>query len=157
MDIAGRKIRTKLLCKGKEKGKVKIKEGELVWLADHAGGFTNEDIVISPNEPGIIKMLKKGERVFIDDGIIKCVVETIKKDRAALRIVPLLEKHQIKTDKGLNFPDSEISISPITDFDKTCLPFICEHANMVGFSFVCYPSDMENLQQILKKLSRIHH
>jgi pyruvate kinase len=154
MDMAGPKIRTKLLCKGKEKGKVKIKEGELVWLADDANSFTNEDVVINPNEAGIIKMLKKGERVFIDDGIIKCVVETIKKDCVALRIVRISsKKHQIKTDKGINFPDSEISISPITDFDKTCLPFICEHANLVGFSFVCYPSDMESLQRILEELS----
>ena len=154
MDIAGPKLRTKLLCKGKENGKVKIKEGELVWLADDAKSFNKDDVVISPTEPGILRMLKKGERVFIDDGIIKCVVEAIKKNGVALRIVRISsEKHLVKTDKGINFPDSEISISPITDYDKACLPFICEHADMVGFSFVCYPLDMESLKHILEKLS----
>jgi len=154
MDIAGPKIRTKLLCKGKSKGKVKVEEGELIWLAEDAKKFQKDDIVISPNEPGILEMLKKGERVFIDDGIIKCVVEEAQKESVSLRIVRISsEKHQIKTEKGINFPDSEISISPITEFDKACLPFICEHADLVGFSFVCYPSDMDSLQGMLNKLS----
>ena len=158
MDLAGPRIRTRLLNKGKEKGKVKVKEGELVWLADDADGFKNDDIVISPNEAGIIAMLKKGERVYIDDGMIKGVVETIKKKRAAMRIVRISsQKQQIKEDKGINFPDSEISISSITEFDKACLPFICDHADMVGYSFVRYPSDLEALQHALKKLSPVHH
>lgn len=156
MDLAGPKIRTILMKKGKEKGKVKIKEGELVWLTDDAKGFKDDEIVISPNEPGIITMLKKGERVYIDDGMIKAVVESIKKNRAAIRIIRISSsKQQIKADKGINFPDSEISISSLTEFDKACLPFICDHADMVGYSFVRYPSDLAGLQQALKKLSSL--
>jgi len=82
MDLAGPKIRTKLMCKGREKGKLKVKEGGLVWLADDAKGFAATDIVICPNEPGIVAMLKKGERVYIDDGMVKGVIETIDKRRA---------------------------------------------------------------------------
>jgi pyruvate kinase len=152
MDLAGPKIRTKLLSKGKEKGKVKVQEGQKVWLSDEARGFTAEDIVISPHVPGIIAMLKKGERVYIDDGMIKCVVETSGKKKAALRIIRISStKPQIKAEKGINFPDSEINIDPLTEFDKKCLPFICRHADMVGYSFVRYPSDLETLQDALKK------
>jgi pyruvate kinase len=153
MDIAGPKIRTKLLGKGSKKGKVKIKEDELIWLADEARHFNDDEIVISPNVTGIIPMLKKGERVFIDDGMIKGIVETIKKDGVSVRIVRISGKPQIKAEKGINFPDSEISLSPITDFDKACLPFICENADMVGFSFVSDPSDLELLQDTLKTLT----
>lgn len=154
MDLAGPKIRTKLLNKGKEKGKVKVKEGELIWLADNAKGFDADEIVISPNEPGLIAMLKKGERVYIDDGLIKAVVEKIKKGRVGVRIVRISSgKQQIKDGKGINFPDSVITITSLTEFDKACLPFICEHANMVGYSFVRYPSDLLELQQVLKKIS----
>jgi pyruvate kinase len=155
MDLAGPKIRTILMKKGKEKGKVKVKEGELVWLADDDRGFKEEDIVISANEPGIIAMLKKGERVYIDDGIIKGVVESIKKDRAALRIIRIASgKQQIKAGKGINFPDTDISISSLTEFDKACLPFVCEHADMVGYSFVRYASDLAGLHQALETISR---
>jgi pyruvate kinase len=154
MDLAGPKIRTKIMGKGKEKGKVKIKEGELVWLAEDSKGFKNDDIVISPTEPGIIPMLKKGERVYIDDGIIKGIIEATTKNRVAMRIVRISsEKHQIKTGKGINFPDSDISIASLTSFDKVCLPFICEHADLVGYSFVRFSSDMKCLQDILKKQS----
>lgn len=156
MDLAGPKIRTRLIKKGREKGKVKVKEGELVWLSDDAAGFKDDDIVISPNEPGIIGMLKKGERVYIDDGIIKGVVEAINKKAAGMRIIRISSgKKQIKKDKGINFPDSEISIASLTEFDKTCLPFICDHADMVGYSFVRVPSDLAELQQVLKKLSSV--
>ncbi|HPH92495.1 MAG TPA: pyruvate kinase [Ferruginibacter sp.] len=151
MDLAGPKIRTKLLNKGKDKGKVKVKEGDIVWLAEDMKGFKEGDIVISPNEPGIIKMLKKGERVFIDEGIIKGFIETTKRNKAAMRIVRISSvKQQIKEAKGINFPDSDISISSLTEYDKACLPFICEYADMVGYSFVRYPSDLSGLQEALK-------
>ncbi len=154
MDLAGPKIRTRLLSKGKEKGKVKIKEGEIVWLADSSSGFNENDIVISPNETGIIQMLKKGERVYIDDGMIKGFIETTKKNKAAMRIVRISStKQQIKEGKGINFPDSAISIASLTEFDKACLPFICEHADMVGYSFVRYPADITGLHEILRKIS----
>ena len=47
-------------------------------------------------------------------------------------------------------------INPTADgrlsyFDKACLPFICTHADMLGYSFLRFPSDLENLQQVLKK------
>jgi pyruvate kinase len=99
-------------------------------------------------------MLKKGERVYIDDGMIKGVIEMVKKHKVGMRIIRISSvKQQIKNDKGINFPDSAISISPLTEFDKACLPFISEHADMVGYSFVRYPSDLEGLTIALKKLS----
>ena len=154
IDLAGPKIRTQLIKKGRKKGKVKVSEGELVWLAYYADGFDDDNIVISPDEPGIISMLKKGESIFLDDGIIKGVVETIEKDRAAIRIVRISSgKKMIKADKGINFPDSEISIAPLTDFDKACLPFICEHADIIGYSFVHHALDLAMLQDALQKIS----
>jgi len=154
MDLAGPKIRTKLLNKGKENGKVKVNEGEIIWLADDMKGFKEDVIVISPNEPGIIRMLKKGERVYIDDGMIKGFIEETKKNKAAMRIVRISSnRQQIKEGKGINFPDSDIIIASLTEFDKACLSFICEHADIVGYSFVRYPSDLSGLQNALKKIS----
>ncbi len=155
MDLAGPKIRTRLLNKGKEKGKVKVKEGELIWLADDIKGFNKEEVVISPNEPGIINMLKKGERIYIDDGMIKGYIETTGKNKAAMRIIRISSiKQQIKDGKGINFPDTEITIPSLTEFDKACLPFVCEHADLVGYSFVRYPLDLAALQYAAKKTSK---
>jgi pyruvate kinase len=68
MDLAGPKNRIKLLDKGKEEGKVKIKEGSLIWLSEKDTGFKKEDIVISLYEKGIIDGLRKGERVMVNKG-----------------------------------------------------------------------------------------
>lgn len=154
MDLAGPKIRTELISKGKKKGKVKVKEGDIIWLAEQAAGYDSDDIVISPNELGIVAMLKKGERVYIDDGIIMGIIESNTKKGAALRLVRIAsDKPQIKVGKGINFPDSNISIASLTDFDKACLPFICKHADMVGYSFVKNTNDLAVLQHHLSKIT----
>ena len=152
MDLAGPKIRTRLMNKGRTKGKVKVHDGQLVWLAEGNKGFKKDDIVISPNEPNIVSMLRKGDRVYIDDGVIKGEVESVYKNKAGVRIVRVSSvKQLIKNDKGINFPDTKINVPSLTEFDKACLPFVCTHAHLVGYSFVRYPSDVEGLQQILKK------
>ena len=86
-----------------------MKEGELIWLAENADGFS-DNLVISPNEPGIIANLQKNDRVYIDDGMIKGIIEKKKNDKAAMRIVRISsKKEQIKEDKGINFPDTDFS------------------------------------------------
>ena len=153
MDLAGPKIRTNLLGKGKNKGRVKIHEGQLVWLAETSGDFEKGEVVISPNEEGIIPMLKKGDRVLIDDGLIRCVVEKIKKDKVGIRVIRISSsKGQIKAEKGINFPDTTLQISSLTEFDKNCLPFICENADLIGYSFVKSEEDIRQLRAELKKL-----
>lgn len=153
MDLAGPKIRTNLLGKGKNKGRVKIHEGQLVWLAETSGDFEKGEVVISPNEEGIIPMLKKGDRVLIDDGLIRCVVEKIKKDKVGIRVIRISSsKGQIKAEKGINFPDTTLQISSLTEFDKNCLPFICGNADLIGYSFVKSEEDIRQLRAELKKL-----
>lgn len=155
MDIAGPKIRTKLLTKGRNKGKVKIKEGQLIWLADKVKDSDQEEIVFSCTEKGIIPRLKKGEKVLIDDGMIRGIIEKIKTGKVGLRILQISSKrHLLKEGKGINFPESNLQISSLTEFDKACLPFISEHADLVGHSFVRYASDIKQLQDELHILSK---
>lgn len=156
MDLAGPKIRTMLIHKGKKKGKVKIKEGDVIWLSEKEQNFRKKDIVVFPNEHGIISCLKKGNRIFIDDGIIKGEVEKVYEDKVKVRIVRAAgEVPQIKNGKGINFPDSQLNIQSLTDFDLECLPFICEHADLVGYSFVRYPVDLQILQEKLSLFAKI--
>ena len=123
MDLAGPRIRTRLMNKGKEKGKVKVKEGELVWLADDAKSFKNDEIVISPHEAGIIAMLKKGERVYIDDGMVKGVVETITKKGAAMRIIRISSaNNKSKKVKESIFPIHKFPFHQLLNLTKHVCP-----------------------------------
>ena len=155
MDLAGPKIRTDIINKGRKKGRVKVKEGDIIWLSESNEGFAKKDIVISPNESGIISKIKKGDRIFIDDGVIKGIAEFIKGDKVGIRLMRISsEKKQIKAEKGINFPDTDLDVSPLTDFDKACLPFICENADIVGYSFVRNPSDIVLLDSIIKQTGK---
>lgn len=151
-DLAGPKIRTVLLNKGKKRGKVKIQIGQTIWLSDSAEGFAKDDIVISPNEAGVIAGLNPGDRVFFDDGLILGLVEIAEKDRVAVKIVRISSKKSvIKSEKGINFPDSSILVDSLTTFDRQCLPFVCAQADTVGFSFVRSAQDIADLRAGMKE------
>ncbi len=146
MDLAGPKIRTKILTK-KKHHKGSLEPGQVIWLAENKDDITTEELVISPGIEGIIAQLKKGERVLIDDGVIQGDIEWADTHRAAVRITRVSKpKLKMKDDKGINFPDSNINISALTEFDKQCLPFMSEHADMVGYSFVKTPDDLTALR-----------
>lgn len=153
LDLAGPKIRTVLLGKGKKKGSVEIHPDSLIWLSDSVKGFDEKDIVISPNEPGIIPWLKAGERVFIDDGLILGKIQEVFQDKASVRIERISSKKSIiKAGKGLNFPDSTLNIHSLTEFDRSCLPFACAYADTVGFSFVRTAADIAELRMALGEI-----
>ncbi|MDZ4710555.1 MAG: pyruvate kinase [Saprospiraceae bacterium] len=154
MDLAGPKIRTQLLSKGSEVGKVKIKPGQRIWLAENNIGFNAYEIVVGTNESGILSGLKKGEQVLIDDGLIRGIIEKNKDGQILVQVTRVSSKKDILHDgKGINFPDSNLLISSLTEFDKSCIPFICKNADLIGYSFVRKPSDVAGLQKILHTYS----
>ena len=156
LDLAGPKLRTRLLKKGKSSGKTEIEINSAVWLSDHGKGFTAKDVVISPQESGVIASLKVGERVYFDDGLIMGRVEKITKRGARLKLERVsTKKSQIKNEKGINFPDSDLEISSLTSFDISCLAFAVTHADTLGFSFVRKPKDIEDLRDKLAEYSGV--
>ena len=154
MDLAGPKIRTEILGKGKNKGRVILNEGDRFYLAETAEG-AEKKVVVGCSYPGLINMLKPGENVVFDDGEIETKIEKIEKGVAELSVLRNTKKKKnLKADKGINFPDSEINVPALTPYDISCIPFICEHADMVGYSFVKEADDVTHLQSELKKQNR---
>jgi pyruvate kinase len=150
MDLAGPKIRTVLMGKGKKKGKVKISEGDLILLAEEKAEYSKKDVVVGVAVPDIISQLKEGHRILFDDGIIEAVVERPGKDLAQLRIMRIFtKKHFLKPGKGINLPDSSIAPMTLTDYDRECLPFICKNADIIGYSFVETERQLALLQEML--------
>ncbi|MBD0277843.1 MAG: pyruvate kinase [Flavisolibacter sp.] len=146
MDLPGPKIRTYLPPKKKKKAQIKVQEGQTISLAEKDAALARKGI-IGCTLPGIITQLKKGERVLIDDGMIEAKVADIHNDSVQLQILRMSGKKPfIRSEKGLNFPDTQLSIPALTDYDLKCLPFILEHADMVGYSFVRNANDLLQLQ-----------
>ncbi|MEM9849349.1 MAG: pyruvate kinase, partial [Bacteroidota bacterium] len=57
--------------------------------------------------------------------------------------------------KGINFPDSELGFSGLTEKDRTDLAFVAAQADIVNFSFVNRPQDVTELYEELRKLGAL--
>lgn len=152
LDLAGPKIRTMLLGKGRNKGRMKLAEGERFLLTEMDAPLAKGSKVVGCTLPGVVRDLNKGDRVLFDDGLYEAVVERKTEQAAILRLVRAsAAKPRIKPEKGINFPDTEITARSLTDFDRSVIPFALAHADMVGFSFVRRAEDVAELQNLLRR------
>ena len=150
MDLAGPKMRISILGKGKLEGKVTFVEGQEFTLAEQDSNYDPSGIVLGCDEESIIKQLKEGERIIFDDGLIEAKVISNRDGLATLKVTRVSgKKFELKTQKGINFPDSRFSLAGLTENDRDVLPFICEHADLVGYSFIRHATDLKELQQEL--------
>lgn len=100
----------------------------------------------------LIEKLETGQPVWIDDGKLGAIVEAVTGQGALLRVtVAKASGVRIQSDKGINFPEAEFNLPPLTQKDLTDLDFVCAHADLVGFSFVETLADMEQLMSELAK------
>jgi pyruvate kinase len=56
---------------------------------------------------------------------------------------------RLKPEKGLNFPDVDLGLGPLTDEDKRHLDLVVHHADLVGYSFVQSAKHVATLQDEL--------
>ncbi len=161
MDIAGPKIRIKSIkaIKPKENLELPVWEGKELILTSpekpavklNKKGKTDRDVVIlEPKE--LISMMRKGERIFFDDGKFEAKVTKEGKDFVIVRIIRIsAKKHFLKPERGINLPDSDLTIPTLTEEDKANILFICQHADMVGYSFVSGTEDIDLLRAEINK------
>ena len=112
---------------------------------------------ISCSMPPLIERLKLGTSVWIDDGKVGAVVESINDSGVMLRVDHVGPGGaRINPEKGLNFPDLDADLPPLSAKDKVDLDFVCRHADMVGFSFVESLADMDCMLAELDKRDARH-
>ncbi len=151
LDLAGPKIRTVLLGKGRKKGRMKLREQEQFLLVETKTDFDKKEKVIGCTLPGVVKDLQIGDRVLFDDGLYEAIVEKVHGEMAQLRLIRASSaKPMIKPEKGINFPDTDMSVKSLTEFDKSVIPFARANADLVGFSFVRHPEDVAELQNLMR-------
>ncbi|MGZ8453453.1 MAG: pyruvate kinase, partial [Candidatus Binatia bacterium] len=104
--------------------------------------------------PQIFADARAGESIWFDDGKIGGVIRSVDPDEMRVEIVQARAKGEnLRADKGINLPDSELNLPALTPEDIAILPFIARHAELVDYSFVRSPSDVELL---LNALDRVH-
>ncbi|PLS09468.1 pyruvate kinase [Neobacillus cucumis] len=101
--------------------------------------------------------VRLGDSIFIEDGKIHGVVTDITYEYIEIEILsPAAKQLRIKEGKGLNLPDSLLSLNlpALTEKDLADLPFITKNADIVGISFVHSPLDLKKLRTELEILNR---
>jgi pyruvate kinase len=102
--------------------------------------------------PEVFPFLRPGERVYIDDGTLEAEILQVGKEEALLMVTKARpEGERIRSEKGINFPDSDLGLPALSKEDLTHLPLVARLADLVGFSFVQEPGDLDNL---ITELSR---
>jgi pyruvate kinase len=108
---------------------------------------------ISCTLPEVFADLRKGERVWLDDGKIGGVLQRVDAGSAEVQIIQAAGKGtKLGADKGINFPDSKLRLPALTPQDLHDLEFIAAHADLVGLSFVHSPEDVTDLQKHLAQM-----
>jgi len=114
------------------------------------------DLQTSCTIPEILDDVAVGNSVWIDDGKIGTRVvglDTLPSgtvNSLLLQVTHVEPKGvKLKPEKGLNFPNANLHLSPLTDYDLKTLDFVAYHADIIGYSFVQRAADIERLQQEL--------
>ena len=107
--------------------------------------------------PAIFGHVRAGEPIWFDDGKIGGVIEVVEPEILRIRITTAKAGgSKLGADKGINLPESDLRLPGLTHKDLTDLPFIAEHADIVGLSFVKRVDDVRRVQRHLADLHADH-
>jgi pyruvate kinase len=119
--------------------------------------LTSEDIVGSPQrvsmsfEP-LPRVVKPGNRLFLNDGLVQLVVERVDGKDVHCRVAV---GGELRSKKGLNLPGINLGISAFTEHDRVCLEFALTHGvDAVSQSFVESAADIETVRATAKALGK---
>ncbi len=143
-DLQGPKLRVGDI----EGGSMEIKEGDILT-------FTNEKVVgnkdrIYVSYPNLHEDVVVGNTILINDGKLEVKVKKVLKNNDVQVQVTL--GGILSSKKGINLPDTKISLPALTPKDLEDLNFIIEQdLDWVALSFVRRVKDLEDLRKKLEK------
>jgi len=107
--------------------------------------------------PEVIGQVHAGERIWFDDGSIGGIVRRATRDRLEVEITHAREGGEsLAGDKGINLPDSVVSLPALSEKDIADLAVVAQHADIVGLSFAQRAADVETLLKCLRGLNAGH-
>jgi len=141
-DIQGPKIRT-----GKSSENTVLEKSKNVGLTNISSESNNESVFIDYEH--LFRDVNVDDRVFIDDGQI--VLKIVKKENDRLDALILIGG-ELRHNQGVAFPDSNLSVSAITEKDREHLAFGTNHdVDFVAVSFVRNASDINIVRDLIPK------
>ncbi|CAI8357179.1 MAG: Pyruvate kinase [Synechococcus sp. MIT S9220] len=92
-----------------------------------------------------------GSRILLDDGRVEMKVDRVDEVDQTLHCVVTVGG-VLSNNKGVNFPDVQLSVRALTTKDRQDLAFgLQQGVDWVALSFVRNPSDMQEIRELIRK------
>lgn len=128
-DLPGPKLRAKI-ASARE-----LKVGETISFSLTDQPVNADDIVIT--EPELLADVRAGQRILLDDGRLQLIADSPANGRLTARVTV---GGALLPNKGINLPDTPLSISSVTDRDRAALMIAAQaKVDWVALSFVRGP------------------
>ena len=144
-DLQGPKIR---LGRFKD-GPVKVKKGDNFTLTSNEVECTKN--IANVTYEKLAQEVIAGKRILLDDGKIEMIVENVNVDQNLLKC-RVTVGGVLSNNKGVNFPDVQLSVKALTEKDKDDLEFgLTAGVDWIALSFVRNPSDINEIKDLINK------
>lgn len=145
-DLQGPKLRV-----GVMEDNVEVKAGDTFTFTTEACTGTKEKAFMTYTQ--FPKDVKVGENILVDDG--KLLFEVISTDKVKEVITKVIIGGPLKSKKGVNLPNTNISLPALTEKDRKDVVFALEQeVDWIALSFVRNPEDLRMLRDLIKQKSR---
>ncbi len=144
-DLQGPKLRVGEL----EGGALELAQGDEFIFSNEPCIGTKECVYIS--YPDFARDVRVGEKILLDDGKMEVLVVEITPE-ATVR-VKVTVPGTLLSKKGVNLPDTKISLPSLSEKDMRDIDFIVaqEDIDWIALSFVRKPDDVRELRELLKR------
>lgn len=143
LDLQGPKIRV-----GKFENPIELIQDSIIQLK-HQEKYENG--IIPVDYKGIVKDVKIGEKIMLDDGKLVLEVSEVKNDLISAKVIC---GGLLKQRKGINIPGSQGSLNVLTERDKQFVKFAIDNEiDYLGLSFVRNAKDVMELRELIKQLN----
>ena len=145
-DLQGPKLRV-----GKMKDGVVVEKGDrIVFTTKKIEEGTADHVYM--NYQSFPKDVKAGERILLDDG--KLIFEVTSTDGQSEVVASVVQGGPLKSNKGVNLPNTEVSLPALTEKDvKDAVFAIEQEVDWIALSFVRHKEDLLALKKLIKKHS----
>ena len=143
IDLQGPKLRIGEI----ENNIMTLKKGQKLFLTNSKKSTKSNEVPLP--EKKLFKSIKVNHPIFIDDGKIKLKVLKVSKDIIETKVI--LEGI-LRSNKGLNLPETILKSSALTESDKKNVKKGIElDVDWIALSFIQSPEDIKDLRKICKK------
>lgn len=143
-DLQGPKLRI-----GKIKENTFIEKGDEIIFSTHSP-FEGDNNKVYMNYQNFPMDVSKGEKILLDDG--KLIFEVLSSDKLNEVKARVIQGGHLKSKKGVNLPNTKISLPALTEKDVRDAEFIFKQdIDWIALSFVRQSQDIIDLQELMKK------